>query len=101
MGEIIALVDGLLALEFYPDNLQRHPILRADEPNIFWNPKEEKQYKLIKQLQSPFIQTVNAKMMNSLIENGHLDFKDPQATRFFAYNERFSRFFQYNTVGVI
>eukprot|EP00009_Paramoeba_aestuarina_P013971 CAMPEP_0201536950 /NCGR_PEP_ID=MMETSP0161_2-20130828/63361_1 /ASSEMBLY_ACC=CAM_ASM_000251 /TAXON_ID=180227 /ORGANISM="Neoparamoeba aestuarina, Strain SoJaBio B1-5/56/2" /LENGTH=471 /DNA_ID=CAMNT_0047942965 /DNA_START=85 /DNA_END=1500 /DNA_ORIENTATION=- len=99
--EIIALTDGLLALEFYPDNLQRHPILRSDEPNIFWNPEGEKQYKLIKQLQSPFIQTVNARMMAQLIDNGHLDFKDPQATRFFAYNERFSRFFQFNTIDVI
>ena len=31
---------------------------------------------------SPFIQTVNAKMMASLIDNGHLDFKDPQVFYF-------------------
>ena len=37
--EIIALTDGLLALEFYPENLQKHPILRADEASIFWNPE--------------------------------------------------------------
>ena len=37
--EIVALTDGLLALEFYPENLQKHPILRSDEANIFWNPE--------------------------------------------------------------
>ena len=29
---------------------------------------------------SPFIQSVNAKMMDDLINNGHLEFKDPQVS---------------------
>ena len=37
--EVIALVDGLLAKEFYPQNLKSYPILRHDEASLFWFPQ--------------------------------------------------------------
>jgi len=94
-------MDGLLAKEFYPENLQDHAIIPYNAPQLFWEPEGERQYFYIKQLLSPFIQTVGARLVNYLIEEKYYEFNDPQAIRWYAYQDRFARFIQFEVTPTI
>ena len=47
------------------------------------------------------VAATTAKMISDMIANGAMEFNDPQAKRYYAYNERWSRFFQFASVEVI
>eukprot|EP00008_Paramoeba_atlantica_P008436 CAMPEP_0201484672 /NCGR_PEP_ID=MMETSP0151_2-20130828/8831_1 /ASSEMBLY_ACC=CAM_ASM_000257 /TAXON_ID=200890 /ORGANISM="Paramoeba atlantica, Strain 621/1 / CCAP 1560/9" /LENGTH=445 /DNA_ID=CAMNT_0047868447 /DNA_START=264 /DNA_END=1601 /DNA_ORIENTATION=+ len=95
-----ALAELLVVKEFDPLNLMEYPLLAFNEPEIFWMDSEH-EFKLIKQLMSPFVQHVFARMLASLIDNGHLPFGDGQSQRYYMYNDRTIRFFHVNTIELV
>ncbi len=98
--QIVALTELMIAKEFYPENIMDYPVLSDDEPEQFWADKNA-EFKLIKQLMSPFVQNVFSTMISSLITNNQLPFGDGQSQRYYMYNERVIRFFHMNTLEVI
>jgi len=98
--QIVALLELLIDKEFYSEDLRDFPVLSDDEPEQFWRDRNS-EFKLIKQLMSPFVQRVFARMANDLIERKALPFGDGQSQRYYMYNERAIRFFHINTIHII